>query len=83
LFLSSVQRSVLSVTLCTHHSTLYKNFAHTFSCNQLLRFSSCMGKPTQNSVSSNLKSIYLQSCVTTCQRSLCRERPPCAGLRIG
>ena len=83
LLLSSVQSSVFSVTLYTHHSALYKNFAHTFSCNQLLRFSSCMGKPTQNSVSSNLKSIYLQSCVTTCQRSLCRERPPCVGLRIG
>ena len=83
LFLSSVRSSVSSATLYTHHSTLYKNFAHTFSCNQLLRFSSCMGKPTQNSVSSNLKSIYLQSCVTTCQRSLCRERPTCVGLRIG
>ena len=83
LLLLSVQSPVSSVTLYTHHSTLNKNFAHTFSCNQLLRFSSCMGKPTQNSVSSNLKSIYLQSCVTTCQRSLCRERPPCVGPRIG
>ena len=39
LLLFSVQSPVSSVTLYTHHSTLYKNIAHTFSCNQLLRFS--------------------------------------------
>ena len=47
--------------------------AHTFSC-KLLRFNL--------QVWLSWKSLYLQSCVSICQRSLCRERPPCVGLRI-